>query len=117
MLSIYRFRFDIMFIYFSENYDIPKGKIDHFPIPKRHQTPRQAVCDLSLGPAFHINGEDPFLSLCGSCCNRQSRITISLRSHILQAAVACLCLNKPGDKEEHITKTLGTKSKSKLNCI
>lgn len=27
-------RFDIIFIDFSKNDDIPKGKIDHFPISK-----------------------------------------------------------------------------------
>lgn len=34
MPVIYRFRFDIIFIDFTENDDIPKGKIDHFPLSK-----------------------------------------------------------------------------------
>ena len=34
MPVICRFRFDIIFIDFTKNDDIPKGKIDHFPLFK-----------------------------------------------------------------------------------
>lgn len=34
MPVICRFRFDIIFIDFTKNDDIPKGKIDHFPLSK-----------------------------------------------------------------------------------
>lgn len=87
-----------------------------FPNPQKASNTKTSSVWFIFGPCIHINGEDPLISWCGSCCNRESRIIISLKTHILQAAVSCLCLNKPGTRKSTKPKHRA-KSKSKLNCI